>query len=342
MIEPFGEMPDGRPVARVTLRAGPVTARIIPFGAALQALEMPGRDGTVDDIVLGHDSLQGYLAHRSYFGATVGRVANRIAGASFLLDGRRVMLAANEGANMLHGGPDGFDRRLWEIESHDDRSVSLTLLSPDGDQGFPGRLLARVRYELDAVAGGAALRITHSATTDAATPVALTNHSFFALAGARALAARPRSALEYRLTVPAARYLPVDGAMIPLPPAPVAATPFDFRTGRQPLTAVRSGVISGYDHCLCLDAGQTELYDALSGRRMVLETDQAGLQVYTGNFLDGRVTGKAGRAYLQNDAICLEPQPWPNAVNMPAGGAPDVILRPGETYRAAMRLTFTC
>lgn len=338
MIEHFGLMPDGIPVPRVTLRAGGVTARIIAFGAALQSLDVPDRHGQIDDIVLGHDDLEGYLRHRSFFGATIGRVANRIAGGRFLLDGREILLAANEGATTLHGGPEGFDRRLWTVSDATERSVTLALVSADGDQGFPGELRARVTYGLEETPHGPVLTILHEAETDAPTPVAMTHHSFFALAGAKGLAERPRSALEYRLTVAASRYLPVDAALIPHDPISVTATPFDFRRGRQPLTAMRSGITPGYDHCLCLDSGQAELSDPVSGRRMLLHTDQPGLQVYTGGFLDGSVAGKSGRAYQENDAICLEPQSLPNAVNGP--DAESVVLRPGETHRNWMRLTF--
>lgn len=333
MTERFGLMPDGTPVGRITLRSGAITARVITFGAALQSLEVPDRRGVVDDIVLGHETLDGYLTHRSFFGATIGRVANRIAGGRFALEGRAVQLPLNEPGATLHGGPEGFDRRNWQVVTVSDGAVTLALTSPDGDQGFPGTVEARVTYALTADT----LTITHTATTDAPTPIAMTHHSFFALVGARALEARPHSALGYRLKVAASRYLPVDPDMIPRGPAPVAATPFDFRSGRQPLTAVRSGVIAGYDHCLCLDEGRAELFDPESGRRMALTTDQPGLQVYTGNFLDGSVTGKLGRAYARHDAICLEPQAWPNAVN---SGAQDIILRPGDTYRAGMALRF--
>lgn len=341
MREVFGYMPDGRAVEAVSLRAGRASARVIAFGAALQSLCLPDRDGEVDDIVLGHDDLQGYLDHRGFFGATVGRVANRIAGGRFTLDGREVVLPRNEPGATLHGGPEGFDRRLWQIGASDAQSAELSLISPDGDQGFPGRLAVRVRYRLEDRPEGPCLEIVHEATTDAPTPVALTHHSFFALAGARALAGRPRSALGYDLTVPAARYLPVDDCLIPMAPASVQSTPFDFRTGRRPVTALRAHAIAGYDHTLCLDGGPVRLADPISGRVMMLETDQPGLQVYTGNFLDGSVRGKGGRAYAAHDAICLEPQSWPNAVNMPPGwGGGDIVLRPGMVYRNRMAFAF--
>lgn len=367
-VAPFGLMPDGAAVGRVVLRAGGVSAAVITLGAALQSLEVPDRTGRLDDIVLGHDGLAGYLAHRSFFGATIGRVANRIAGGRFELDGTVVQLARNDGDNSLHGGPEGFDRRNWQILERTPEAVTLGLISPDGDQGFPGRLQAQVSYALHAEAEGAVcLSITHSAVADAPTPVAMTNHSFFALAGAAALAARPQSALEYRLTVAASRYLPVDAHRIPTAVLPVGATPFDFRTGRAPATAMRCGAVpGGYDHCLCLDAPAdghpgagnpaappaalppaalpvvAELFDPVSGRRMELMTDQPGLQVYTGNFLDGSVTGKLGHAYQAHDAICLEPQSWPDALNMPAGwGGGDILLRPGARYLARMALRFS-
>ncbi|MEI4471287.1 aldose epimerase family protein [Frigidibacter sp. MR17.24] len=340
--EIFGHLPDGQAIRRVTLTAGPVSARIITFGAALQALVTPDRDGTPDDIVLGHDDLQGYLDHRGCFGATIGRVANRIAGAGFTLDGRRYDLPANDGPNTLHGGPEGFDRRPWQIEALAPDAVTLSLVSPDGDQGFPGRLRATARYTLEPAAGGAVLTIALAAETDAPTPVSLTHHSFFALPGARALPGRPHSALDCRLTIPAARYLPVDADAIPRAPAPVGATPFDFRDGRQPATAMRSRSLAGYDHCLCLDPGTITAEDPVSGRRIAMTTDAPGLQLYTGNFLDGRVTGKNGHAYRAHDALCLEPQLWPDAVNRPEGwcGRP-AILRPGGRHAVTIRIALS-
>lgn len=346
IVETFGHLPDGRVVERITLQAEEVRARFVPLGAMLQSLEVPDRTGRVDDIVLGHDDLASYLTHRACFGTTVGRVANRIAGGRFSIDGEAFEVDRNEGENTLHGGAEGWDRRLWTIEEVSASSVTFGLVSEDGDQGFPGRVTARVRYTLTLEGAVPVLRIEQEAETDRPTPVAMTNHSYFALAGIHGLAGRPRSALEYWVKAPAARYLPVDAATIPLAPAPVAATPFDFRTGRQPVTAVRAGALSGYDHHLCLDAGPDGLariavWDAESGRRIVMETDQPGVQIYTGNFLDGTGIGKLGQAYRQNDAICLEPQIWPNAVNMPAAwGAGEAVLRPGERFRATIVLRF--
>lgn len=334
--EIFGTLPTGAPVTRITLRAGALRARVISYGAALQELVVPDADGVPDDIVLGHDTLDGYVARRMFFGATAGRVANRIEGARFALDGREVRVAPNEGPTTLHGGPDGFDRRNWRVAATGPgASVTFELVSPDGDQGFPGALTAQVTYRLTP----AGLTILHSAETDAPTPVALAHHSYFALAGARRLAANPGAALDAVLTMPAARYLPVDARLIPLPPAPVAGTPFDFRTPRR-LRDALGDARSGYDHCMCLDEGWLRLDDPLSGRRMEIFTDQPGLQFYTADGVEG-VPGKGGQTYHAADALCLEPQPWPNAVNRSGeGGAEGVILRPGGQYRAEMRLAF--
>ncbi|WP_353473936.1 galactose mutarotase [Salipiger sp. H15] len=338
---PFGHVRSSTPVERIVLRAGEVSAEVLTFGATLKSLRVPDRAGRVDDIVLGFDDLQGYLDHRMFYGASVGRVANRIAGGRFTLDGRQHQLAQNEGETTLHGGPDGFDRRNWAVAELGDCSVTLEMVSPAGDQGFPGALTARAIYALRETPAGPCLSITYEAETEAPTLVSLTNHSFFALAGLSALPDRPRSALEYRLKVPASRYLTVDERLIPNGFAPVGASPFDFREGRLPLTAVRSGALDGYDHCLCLDPGEIELHDAISGRLMRMTTNLPGLQVYTGNFLDGSVPAKGGYAARRHDAICLEPQIWPDAINMPESwGAESPVLRPGELRRAEMAFTF--
>ena len=340
--ETFGHMPDGSPVTRITLRAGAVTARVMTYGAALQSLDLPDRHGDLQDVVLGHDDFAPYLAHRRFYGATVGRVANRIAGGRFTLDGAEHQLLTNEGSTTLHGGPDGFDRRNWTLLGMGEDEVVMGLVSPEGDQGFPGELRVTAHYALrEDPQGTPRLSITLQAEGDAPCPVSLTNHSFFALAGVATLATRPKSALEMRLTVPAARYLPVDDLSLPTGVASVGATPFDFREGRMPLTAMRSGALAGYDHCLCLDGERIELVDPVSGRRMVMHTNLPGLQVYTGNYLDGSVPGKAGHAPRRHDAICLEPQHWPNAVNMPADwGAPDPVLRPGDRAETRLDLSF--
>jgi len=338
--EKFGLLPDGRAVERVTLRgAGGFAAAIITYGATLQALLTPDAAGRRDDVVLGHDALAGYLARRQFFGATVGRYANRIAGARFALDGRVVQLAANNGPHALHGGLDGFDRQLWEIVAIEDGTapgVTLGHVSPDGTEGYPGRLEVSVTYRLN---GPTELSLAFTARTDRPTVVNLTNHSFFNLDGVTA----PADILGHRLTVAADRFLAIDAGAIPLPgpPCAVAGTPFDFRSATAIGARIRQNDVQlrhgrGYDHNFCLaNDGALRLAARLeaekSGRVLELLTDQPGLQVYSGNTLDGGMPGKAERLYRQSDAICLEPQIWPDAPNRP--DFPSPRLAPGETYR---------
>jgi aldose 1-epimerase len=347
--EQFGTLPDGRAVERVVLRgADGFEVRVISFGAALQALISPDADGCCDDIVLGHDNLADYLAERRFFGATVGRYANRIANARFVLDGKEVQLAANDGANALHGGPDGFDRKLWDITDIDDGAepgVTLAYTSAHGEEGYPGRLVVHLTYRLT---GPSELSLSFAARTDRPTIVNLTNHSFFNLEGAAA----DRSILDHRLTVAASHFLAIDPAAIPLPepPRPVAVTPFDFREatpiGRrisdddQQLKHGR-----GYDHTFCLDNGRAldlaaRLEAPHSRRILELLTDQPGLQVYSGNHLDGSIRGKRGRLYRQSHAICLEPHIWPDAPNR--AEYPSPRLAPDEVYRHQTVYRFSC
>ncbi|MCS0501178.1 aldose epimerase family protein [Ancylobacter mangrovi] len=339
--ESFGALPDGRPVERLRLVGeGGFEAAIITYGAAVQALHVPDRAGAVADVVLGHDTLAPYLAHRRYFGAAIGRYANRIADGTFALDGVTYRVPANEGANALHGGFQGFDRRLWRVEAAEEDPVpraGLSYVSPDGEEGFPGNLQVRLTYALPAPG---TLSIAFEATTDRPTIANLTHHGFFNLAGVAA----GGSVLDHHLTLHAEQYLPVDTASIPLDgPAPVDGTPFDFRAGaaigariRDPHEQLSLG--HGYDHNYCLPGGRAEaprlaarVEHPGSGRMMELLTDQPGLQFYSGNFLDGAGAGKSGRLHRQSDAFCLEPQGWPDAPNRP--DYPGVRLDPGETYR---------
>jgi aldose 1-epimerase len=339
--EVFGHLPDGTLVERVRLRgANGFELAVITLGAAVQSLHAPDRHGHCADIVLGHDDLSAYLARRSLFGATVGRCANRIAGASFVLDSRRIQVTANNGENSLHGGAAGFDVRLWSIEALADGpspSVRLIYASPDGEEGYPGRLSTRVTY---AIAGSTGFSIAFEAETDRPTVVNLTHHSFFNLGGVAAAA----DVLDHELSIAANAYLPIDDALIPLgAPQPVAGTPFDF-TRPQPIGArIRDGheqlrLGRGYDHNFCVNGGRTEqprlaarVRHPASGRVMEILTDQPGLQLYSGNFLDGTVSGKHGRLYRQSDAVCLEPQAWPDAPNRP--DYPSVRLDLGQVYR---------
>lgn len=328
---------------RLSLPSG-LAAEILPRGATLHALRVPDGEGRAGDILLGADPAAG----RGFFGVTVGRFANRIAGARFTLDGQGIELAANDGPHCLHGGPDGFDLRDWRVTAQDARLVALSLTSPDGDQGFPGALTARVTYALVPAEGAGRLEIAFEARSDRPTPVSLTNHAFFNLGGHVDDPARLRGIEGHVLTIAASRYLPVDGDGIPSgPPQPVEGTPFDFRQPRRIGEGLRSGhpqllARRGYDHCLCLD-GQgfrqaASLADPVSGRRMALWTDQPGLQLYSGNFLDGRMAGKGGTAYRMGDAICLEPGAWPDSPNRP--DFPDSILRPGKVWRHRIALDF--
>jgi len=337
----FGVMADGTEVEFITLRENDgIEARIMTYGASLQTLLVPDAKGNRDDIVLGHDVFERYVARRQYFGATIGRYANRIAGGTFSLDGHVVKLTANNGANALHGGPEGFDRYNWRIVAIEQDycpAVTLARTSPDGEEGYPGALEVEVTWRLT---GPMELSLEITARTNRPTIVNLTNHSFFNLSGARS----GRDILDHHLTVAADRFLRVDAGAIPLPepPCAVAGTPFDFRAGavvgariRDDHPQLRTG--RGYDHNYCLAPANGEirfaarLADPKSGRVMELHTNQPGLQVYSGNFLDGGMQGKGGRLYRQSDAICLEPHAWPDSPNRP--DFPSVRLSPGEIYR---------
>lgn len=336
----FGTLPDGRAVERVVLRGEDgFEARIITFGAAIQALIVPDAAGHSDDIVLGYDDLDGFLRERRFFGATVGRYANRIADARFEVDGQIVQLVANNGLNALHGGPDGFDRKLWRIVDIGDApepSVTLNYVSADGEENYPGRLDVSLTYR---ITGPRELSFAFEARTDRVTVINLTNHSFFNLEGA----ASGRDILDHRLTLFADHFLAIDPTAIPLaePPRTVVGTPFDFRQAvaigariRERDQQLRHG--KGYDHNFCLPGDRTlklaARVEAPRSRRILeLLTDQPGVQFYSGNYLDGSIVGKQGKLYRQSDAFCLEPQVWPNSPNRP--DFPSPRLAPGEVYR---------
>jgi aldose 1-epimerase len=342
---PFGTLPDGVRIEAVTLTNGHgVRARIITYGATLQALEVPDRNGQIADVALGYDDLAGYVDKPNYYGATIGRYANRIAGARFSLDGKQFRLSQNDKANSLHGGAKGFDKRVWKILKLQDgptATVSLGLTSAAGDQGYPGTLAVTTTYSLD---DSGDLAIDYSAVTDAPTVVNLTNHSIFNLAGEGAA-----EGLEgQRLTIPASHYTPVDAGLIPTGELrPVAGTVFDFTHGRVINGGIRDGhdpqIIAGrgYDHNFALDAGLTSevklagrLEDPRSGRVLEVWTTDPGLQVYTGNFLNGTLAGKQGHLYRMGDGIALEPQLFPNAPNEPRFAS--ARLDPGSTYHHRM------
>jgi aldose 1-epimerase len=337
---PFGKMPDGTEVERIVLRgAEGFEAGILPYGAVLHTLHVPGRNGQSDDIVLGHDTFDEYLAQRKFLGATIGRYANRIAGGRFTLDGATIKLDVNNGPNMLHGGNEGFDRKLWrivEVKETPEPAVVMDYTSADGEGGFPGKLAARVIY---AVTGPTELAVTFEATTDRPTVVNLTNHSFFNLDGASS----ERQILDHRLRIIADHFLATDATSIPLPgpPHPVAETPFDFREIKRIGSRIRGRHEQllrgrGYDHNYCLMPGDgvrlaARVESEASGRVMELLTNQVGLQFYSGNFLDGTLAGKGDRLYRQSDALCLEPQTWPDTPNR--ADFPSARLDPGRLYR---------
>ncbi|MDQ4051596.1 MAG: galactose mutarotase [Actinomycetota bacterium] len=337
----FGTTDDGRPVHRLELgRAPGPVLHLLTLGATVHRLEVTCGDGRRRNIVLGHPTPADYLASTDYIGGTIGRYANRIAAGSFPLGGAKVQLATHDRGNHLHGGPDGFDRRLWEVVERGPDHALLRLDSPDGDQGFPGALVADVRFEVTP----SGVRIDVRATTDAATVVNLTSHAYFNLDGEGA-----GSIDDHELTVHGTAYTPVDRTGIPLGDhAPVAGTPFDFRRPTAIGHAVRRdheqvAWARGIDHNLVLDGAGWRPVAALESRRtatrLTLHTDQPGLQVYTGNFLDGSRRSTDGGLYRQGDGIALEPQVFPDSPNHPEW--PSALLLPGETYAAAMEWELT-
>jgi aldose 1-epimerase len=346
---PFGRMPSGVVVEAITLTNGGATsATIITLGAALQSFVGPDSNGQFADVVLGYGGLQEYLAARNYFGASVGRVANRIAGGRFILDGVEYRLARNDGNAHLHGGTVGFDRAIWSVadlcETATSASLRLRHVSPDGDEGYPGRLSVEACYALD---DDDRLMITYTATTDRPTIVNVTNHALFDAAGEGS----PGGALGNVLTLAADAYLPVDADLIPVGAAQdVAGTVFDFRQPRLigqrgANEAERLAVARRYDQTVVLqrNAGSAmrfaaRLEDPQSGRGIDLFTDQPGLQFYAGGFLDGTTRGKCGALYRAGAGIALEPQHFPDAPNRPDFAS--IRLDPGKTYRSSSMLAF--
>ncbi|WP_031044856.1 aldose epimerase family protein [Streptomyces sp. NRRL F-5650] len=314
MSELFGTLSDGTPVHRWTLERSGVRVRVLSYGGIVQSAEVPDRDGNTADVVLGFADLDGYVTHpEPYFGALVGRYANRIAGGRFPLDGRTYALAANEGPNVLHGGERGFDKRVWDVTAVPD-GVRLNRVSPHGEEGFPGRLEMSATYTLD---GSGALRIVYEAVTDAPTVLNPTNHSYFNLGGSGHTGG-------HELRVAASRITPVDAGLIPTGGLQdVTGTRFDFRRARK--------IGSGYDHNFVLDKGVTgaaeevaELYDPASGRVLTVATTEPGLQVYTADHL--------GEPFAPGDGVALETQHFPDSPNRPA--FPSTVLRPGEVFRS--------
>jgi aldose 1-epimerase len=338
--QPFGQMPDVREVRLLTIGAepGPVV-EVLTLGAAVHRLTVGCGDGERRNVVLGHPDVAERLASGDYIGGVIGRYANRIGGGRFTLDGRDVEVRTHDRGNSLHGGPEGFDVRLWDVESHDADELVLSLVSPDGDQGFPGTVSARVRYQVD----GQTVRVTLEATTDATTVVNLTNHAYFNLDGEGA-----GTIDGHELLVEADDVTPIDGTGIPTGGhAPIEGTPFDFRAPTLIGPAIRTEhpqVVDahGIDHNFVVRGDglrrAATLQSASTRTAVELWTDQPGLQVYTGNFLDGTRRSTGGGRYRQGDGVALEPQLFPDSPNRP--GWPSATLRPGETYAAHLEWRF--
>jgi aldose 1-epimerase len=331
----YGQTKAGEAVDLFTItNAAGVTASITNYGGIVTSLMVPDRAGKMADVVLGFDSLEGYLGEHPYFGALIGRYGNRIGKARFTLNGKTYKLAANNNGNHLHGGLVGFDKKVWTAAPVGDDTLELTYLSKDGEEGYPGNLSVKVRYTLTA---DNELKLGYEATTDKATVLNLTNHSYFHLGGAGS-----GDSLGHRIQILADRFTPVDKGLIPTGELrPVEGTPFDFRTAHaigERIDAdeeqIRLG--GGYDHNFVLNSGGGSLATAaivvepVSGRRMEVLTTQPGVQFYTGNFLDGSVKGKGGIAYQKRFSLCLETQHFPDSPNKPK--FPSVVLEPGAKF----------
>ncbi len=345
--EAFGKLPDGREAYLYTLRnENGMIVRVTNFGATIQSIIVPGKDGKYADVTFGYDNVQGYLNGTQFYGATIGRYANRIAKGTFTLDGKTYHVPINNGPNSLHGGPNGFYKKLWDaepMETKEGPAIKLTYVSKNGEEGYPGTLTATVTFTLEEEN---ALRIHYTATTDKPTVVNLTNHSYFNLSG------NPdKKITDEELRINADYYTPVDSTQIPTGKiAPVAGTPMDFRK----LSIIGSRIDEdneqlktghGYDLNWVLNDyhGEirrvAEVYDPYSDRLLDVYTDQPGLQFYSGNFLDGSQTGKQGTVYKFRTALCLETQHFPDSPNEPK--FPSTTLLPGQTYQTTTIYKFS-
>jgi len=345
--DPFGKSPEGAPVEIFTLFGdGGVVVRISNYGGVIVSVEAPGRDGKKADVVLGFTTLEGYAADRSFQGALIGRYGNRIAKGRFVLDGTPYVLATNNGPNHLHGGVNGFGRKVWGarvVSGPKGEALELTLLSQDMDEGYPGSLNAKVVYSLGPDNG---LEIDYTATTSKPTVLNLTNHTYFNLAGEGS-----GDILGHELQIEADQFTPVDATMIPTGELrAVKGTPLDFTKSTpigaridDPYEQMVKG--AGYDHNYVVrgPAGKLRLaarvVEPKSGRVLEVLTTQPGVQLYTGNFMDGSIVGKSGRAYARRNSFCLETQHYPDSPNQPK--FPSTVLRPGQTYHETTVFRFT-
>ena len=342
--EPFGTLPDGRTAELYTLRNNHgVVVKISNYGGIVTSIKVPDRNGRLGDVVLGYDNLDGYLKATPYFGCLVGRYGNRIARGHFTLDGTTYTLATNNYPNALHGGVVGFDKRLWTahpVQRPEGQSLELSYVSPDGEEGYPGTLTVRAVYTLTQDNG---LRLDYTATTDKATVVNLTQHSYFNLAGQGDI-------LGHEVQINSSRFTPVDSTLIPTGELrPVEGTPFDFR--KPTAIGARIGQDDeqlkfggGYDHNFVIDGAtgkltlQARVQEPTTGRILEVLSTEPALQFYSGNFLDGTITGKGGWVYKHRNGFCMEPQHYPDSPNQPA--FPSVVLRPGQTYKNTIIFRF--
>jgi aldose 1-epimerase len=345
-LAPFGKTAEGQGVDLITIRNAKKTEiRFMTYGGIVLSIKTADKDGALDDVTLGYDTLEPYLTNPTYFGALIGRYANRIAKATFTLDGKTYTLPANNGVNSLHGGH-GWDHAVWTADPFqraDGVGAVLTLTSPDGDQGYPGEVKAKVTYTLTEANE---FKVTYEATTSKPTVINLTQHTYFNLAGAKA-----NDILGHQLMINADKYTPVDDTLIPTGElASVDGTPFDFRKE----TAIGARIDQkneqlergkGYDHNWVLNRTGSGLEHAahviepITGRRLDITTTEPGIQFYSGNFLDGTITGKAGKVYVHRGGFCLETQHYPDSPNHPA--FPSTTLKPGETYHTETVFKFS-
>jgi aldose 1-epimerase len=344
--QPFGTTPDGQAVSIFTLTNRPgMEVRITNYGATIVSIRTPDRTGRMDDVILGFDTFDGYLKNTPFFGAVVGRYGNRIARGRFAIDGVTYTLAKNDGENSLHGGAKGFDKAVWtpHVATVPEGASSLRLehISPDGDEGYPGTLTATVTYTLT---DRNELKIAYTATSDKKTVVNLTNHSYFNLAGTGDI-------LGHEIMIDADRFTPVDSGLIPTGElAPVKGTPFDFTEPRAMGARIGADnaqlrIAGGYDHNFVLNKPPetfglaARVTEPTTGRILEVYTSEPGVQFYTGNFLDGTVTGKGGRAYQKRSGFCLETQHYPDSPNHPA--FPSTLLEPGGRYETTTVFAFS-